>query len=88
MSPLCGNPGTVRHSPRHHALLLLEGGEELRLPAVVAEELVELLGHDGGAVLAAQLDARRLQEVGLAEAQRSLLQELQHQVDLDTQRDF
>ena len=72
--------------PAHHSRLLLEDGEELRLPAVVGEELVELLGDDGGAVLPAQLHARRLQEVGLAQAQRRLLQELQDQLDLRKER--
>ena len=70
----------------HHSGLLLEHGEELCLPAVVGEELVELLGDDGGAVLPAQLRARRLQEVGLAQAQRRLLQELQNQLDLQKER--
>ena len=71
----------------YHSRLLLENCEQLGLPAVVREELVELLGDDGGAVLAAQLHARRLQEVRLAEAQRRLLQELQHQLDLRKESD-
>ena len=37
--------------PRNHSGLLLEDGEELGLPAVVREELVELLGDDCGTVL-------------------------------------
>ena len=70
----------------HHSRLLLEDGEALGLPAVVREELVQLLGDDGGAVLPAQLHARRLQEVGLAQAQRRLLQELENQLDLRKER--
>ena len=74
----------LRHA--HHSRLLLEDGEELCLPTIVGEELVELLGDDGGAVLPAQLHARRLQEVRLAQTQRRLLKELEHQLDLRKER--
>ena len=66
----------------HHALLLAEDGEALRLAPVVSQELVEILGHNGRPVLAVELAARGLEGIRLSEAERGLLQKLEDQLDL------
>ena len=56
----------------HHPRLLPEHGVQLGLPLVVAEEVPQLLGHDGCLVLARQLAVGGLQDVGLSQTERSL----------------
>ena len=56
----------------HHARLLPEHGVQLRLSLVVAQEVSQLLGHDGSLVLPRQLAIWGLQNVGLSQTQGSL----------------
>lgn len=56
----------------HHPRLLPEHGVQLRLSLVVAQEVSQLLGHDGRLVLPRQLTIWGLQNVGLSQTQGGL----------------
>ena len=45
---VCEGDKLLERVPRNHSGFLSEDREELRLATVVAQELVQLLGHDGG----------------------------------------